>query len=345
MSTASLQQYLIFLDKNRNLVTVSYSLHTPLDPSAINNTPLLLNNGAALNNACWNKDFINSLATYRPVVCKEHRGEGGALLDGRIDYPNIPNLNNSQILLTEEDKIKYGFELPLDYSLVDSADDAIKLMTTLFPNHSKFHFGGLSQGGMITQLIAVYYPEYCKSICLLGTTSDAVSGMGVDSGSSLIDVKKQLLMRTSASTLPQTEADKQFVNIMEGVSLLPLVMPEKCWGKALLAKPEAKKIIEESIPILPRRSLHSISSHVASCFIHHLAAHPLYHKKLSAEIPFLIIHGEADPIFDHNSTIAEYKSVLPDAKIISIEEAGHIVCAEPIAKAITIEAMNEFMNT
>ena len=56
----------------------------------------------------------------------------------------------------------------MQYDLSDMAKDAVSLMDSL--NIEKAHIVGASMGGMITQIIALDYPERVKSITPIMTT-------------------------------------------------------------------------------------------------------------------------------------------------------------------------------
>ena len=65
-------------------------------------------------------------------------------------------------------KFKFSESSSVQYDLSDMAKDAVSLMDSL--NIEKAHIVGASMGGMITQIIALDYPERVKSITPIMTT-------------------------------------------------------------------------------------------------------------------------------------------------------------------------------
>ena len=67
-----------------------------------------------------------------------------------------------------KETFKFSESSSVQYDLSDMAKDAVSLMDSL--NIEKAHIVGVSMGGMITQIIAIDYPERVKSITPIMTT-------------------------------------------------------------------------------------------------------------------------------------------------------------------------------
>jgi len=157
-------RFFVYEDGSGCLVRLRYQLLIPNDPKKQVAIPLLLENGAGARLDRW-FGFDHPLAAERPVILKDHRGEGEVLDDGGAVHHDVTDYQ-----LTLEQKIKHGIELSDEIPFKEFAHDSVSLARYLYPQHKKIHYAGLSLGGVVTQLIGVFYPESVASLTLLATS-------------------------------------------------------------------------------------------------------------------------------------------------------------------------------
>tara|TARA_B100000035_G_scaffold70235_1_gene57639 strand:- start:2941 stop:3894 length:954 start_codon:yes stop_codon:yes gene_type:complete len=156
-----------------------------------NKETILLIMGANANCLHWDQEFIDQLVEndYH-VVRFDNRDVGKSTWFGKEPTFNkfikiLPSfllkmIVNSIFGLAVDDKGKFKFSesTPTQYNLSDMAQDAVSLMDVL--KIEKAHIIGASMGGMITQIIALDYPERVLSITPImtspGIQNESLSG-------------------------------------------------------------------------------------------------------------------------------------------------------------------------
>mgnify|MGYP001158143889 CR=1 FL=1 len=156
-----------------------------------NQETILLIMGANANCMQWDREFIDQLVLndYH-VVRFDNRDVGKSTWFGKEPTFNkfikiLPNfllkmIVNSIFGLAVDDKGRFKFSesTPTQYNLLDMAQDAVSLMDVL--KIKKAHIIGASMGGMITQIIALDYPERVLSITPImtspGIQNESLSG-------------------------------------------------------------------------------------------------------------------------------------------------------------------------
>ena len=147
----------------------------------INNETVLLIMGANANCKQWPQEFIDELTekNFR-VVIFDNRDVGKSSWFGKEPTYNkflkiLPEFFLEIIVnrifglaVDNKGKFKFSESSSVQYDLSDMAKDAVSLMDSL--NIEKAHIVGASMGGMITQIIALDYPERVKSITPIMTT-------------------------------------------------------------------------------------------------------------------------------------------------------------------------------
>lgn len=145
------------------------------------NETILLIMGANANCKVWDLDFINKLVSNNfRVIRFDNRDVGKSTRIGKEPLLNmvlkfLPSFILKRIVniifglaVDENGKFKFNEFASVQYDLSDMAKDAISLMDYL--NIEKAHIIGASMGGMITQIIALDYPERVLSITPIMTT-------------------------------------------------------------------------------------------------------------------------------------------------------------------------------
>ena len=147
----------------------------------INNETILLIMGANANCKQWPQEFIDELTAKNfRVVIFDNRDVGKSSWFGKEPTYNkflkiLPEFFLEIIVnrifglaVDNKGKFKFSEASSVQYDLSDMAKDAVSLMDSL--NIEKAHIVGASMGGMITQIIALDYPERVKSITPIMTT-------------------------------------------------------------------------------------------------------------------------------------------------------------------------------
>ena len=145
------------------------------------NETILLIMGANANCKQWPQEFIDELISrdFR-VIRFDNRDVGKSTWFGKEPRYNkflkvLPSFLLKSIVnrifglvVDKKGKFKFNQSANVQYDLLDMAKDAVSLMDSL--NIEKAHIVGASMGGMITQIIALDYPERVKSITPIMTT-------------------------------------------------------------------------------------------------------------------------------------------------------------------------------
>ena len=147
----------------------------------INNETILLIMGANANCKQWPQEFIDELTAKNfRVIRFDNRDVGKSSWFGKEPTYNkflkiLPEFFLEIIVnrifglaVDNKGKFKFSEASSVQYDLSDMAKDAVSLMDSL--NIEKAHIVGASMGGMITQIIALDYPERVKSITPIMTT-------------------------------------------------------------------------------------------------------------------------------------------------------------------------------
>ena len=152
---------------------------------------ILLIMGANANCMQWDREFIDQLvANDYHVVRFDNRDVGKSTWFGKEPAFNkilkiFPNFLLRMIVnsifglaVDEKGRFKFSESSPAQYDLSDMAKDAVSLMDTL--KIDKAHIIGASMGGMITQIVALDYPERVLSITPImtspGVQNESLSG-------------------------------------------------------------------------------------------------------------------------------------------------------------------------
>ncbi len=155
------------------------------------NDTILLIMGANANCKQWDQEFIDQLVSHDfHLVRFDNRDVGKSTWFGKEPVFNkflkiLPNFLLRMIVnsifglaVDAEGKFKFSDSSSVKYDLSDMAKDAVSLMDAL--KIEKAHIIGASMGGMITQIIALDYPERVMSITPImtspGVQNESLSG-------------------------------------------------------------------------------------------------------------------------------------------------------------------------
>ena len=282
---------------------------------------ILLIMGANANCMHWDQEFIDQLvANGYHVVRFDNRDVGKTTWFGKEPAFNkilkiLPNFLLKMIVnsifglaVDEKGRFKFSESTPTQYSLSDMAKDAVSLMDSL--KIEKAHIIGASMGGMITQIIALDYPEKVLSITPImtspGIQNESLSGPT----EKLIEAMK-----------------KSFVFNLKGRIEDGVVEIYRQLTGSRFPFNEDKF----------REKLKPIVDHGNNPFALHGAAVGASPDRTSRlheiDVPALIIHGTEDAILplDHGIAVADG---IKDSKRMIMEGVGHEIPEELIPEIV-----------
>ena len=286
---------------------------------------ILLIMGANANCMQWDKEFISQLvANDYHIVRFDNRDVGKSTWFGKEPAFNkllkvLPDFLLKMIVnsifglaVDKNGRFKFSESTPIQYDLSDMAKDAISLMDAL--KIEKAHIIGVSMGGMITQIIALDYPERVLSITPIMTSP------GIHN-KSLSGPTKELLeaMKKSFVFNLKGRVEDGVVEIYRQLTGTRFPFNEQEF----------------------REKLKPVISHGNNPFALHgaaVGASPDRTSRLQEiKVPTLVIHGTEDAILplDHGIAVADG---ITDSKRMIMEGVGH-----EIPKELLPEIINEII--
>ncbi len=276
---------------------------------------ILLIMGANANCKQWDDDFIDRLVSYNfHVVRFDNRDVGKSTRIGKEPIYNkllklLPTfllklIVNSIFGLAVDvnGKFKFNDASQVKYDLSDMAKDAVSLMDVL--NIEKAHIIGASMGGMITQIIALEYPERVLSITPIMTSP------GIQN-ESLSGPTQELLEAMKNSFVFNLKG-----RIEDGV----VAIYRQLTGSRF---PFNEQDFREKIKPVIAHGNNPFALHGAA-----IGASPDRTSRLhEIKVPTLVIHGTEDAILplDHGIAVA---NGIKDSKKMIMEGVGHEIPEE-----------------
>ena len=282
---------------------------------------ILLIMGANANCMQWDQEFIDQLvANDFHVVRFDNRDIGKTTWFGKEPAFNkflkiLPNFLLKMIVnsifglaVDEKGRFKFSESTPTQYDLLDMAKDAVSLMDVL--KIEKAHIIGASMGGMITQIIALDYPERVLSITPImtspGVQNDSLSGPTKE----LLDAMK-----------------KSFVFNLKGrIEDGVVEIYRQLTGSRF---PFNEQEFREKLKPVIAHGNNPFSLHGAA-----VGASPDRTSRLyEIKVPTLVIHGTEDAILplDHGIAVADG---ITDSKRMIMEGVGHEIPEELLPEII-----------
>tara|TARA_B100000035_G_scaffold313909_1_gene328729 strand:- start:1461 stop:2411 length:951 start_codon:yes stop_codon:yes gene_type:complete len=284
------------------------------------NATILLIMGANANCKQWDQVFIDQLVSNNfHVVRFDNRDVGKSSWFGKEPAFNkflkiLPSfllkiIVNSIFGLAVDENGKFKFNNSLvRYDLADMAKDAVSLMDSL--KIEKAHIIGASMGGMITQIIALDYPERVLSITPIMTSP------GIQN-EELSGPSKQLLeaMKKSFVFNLKGRVEDGVVEIYRQLTGSRFPFNEK-------------KFREKLIPVVEHGN-NPFSLHGAA-----VGASPDRSSRLSEiNMPTLVIHGTEDAILPLDHGIALADGIKGSRRLI-MDGVGHEIPEEMLSEII-----------
>ena len=285
------------------------------------NDSILLIMGANANCKQWDQEFIDQLVSNDfHVIRVDNRDVGKSTWFGKEPAFNkflkiLPIFLLRMIVnrifglaVDAEGKFKFSKSTPNQYDLSDMAKDAVSLMDVL--KIEKAHVIGASMGGMITQIIALDYPEKVLSITPImtspGIQNDSLSGP-----------TKELLEAMKKSFVFNLKG-----RIEDGV----VEIYRQLTGSRF---PFNEKEFREKLKPVIEHGSNPFALHGAA-----VGASPDRTSRLhEIKIPALIIHGTEDAILplDHGIAVADG---IVDSRRMIMEGVGHEIPEELLPEII-----------
>ena len=282
---------------------------------------ILLIMGANANCMHWDQEFIDQLvANDYHVVRFDNRDVGKTTWFGKEPTLNkllkiLPNFLLKMIVnsifglaVDEKGRFKFSESTPIQYNLSDMAKDAVSLMDSL--KIDKAHIIGASMGGMITQIIALDYPERVLSITPIMTTP------GIQN-ESLSGPTEELLEAMKKSFVFNLKG-----RIEDGV----VEIYRQLTGSRF---PFNEDKFRENLKPIVAHGNNPFALHGAA-----VGASPDRTSRLhEIDVPALIIHGTEDAILplDHGVAVADG---IKDSKRMIMEGVGHEIPEELIPEIV-----------
>ena len=285
------------------------------------NETILLIMGANANCKQWDDEFINQLVSRNfHVVRFDNRDVGKSTKFGKEPTFNkflkiLPNFLLKMIVnsifglaVDENGRFKFSESSSIQYDLLDMAKDAVSLMDAL--KIEKAHIIGASMGGMITQIIALDYPEKVLSITPImtspGVQNESLSGPTHE----LLEAMK-----------------KSFVFNLKGrVEDGVVEIYRQLTGSRF---PFNEQEFREKLKPVIAHGNNPFSLHGAA-----VGASPDRTSRLhEIKVPTLVIHGTEDAILplDHGIAVADG---ITDSKRMIMEGVGHEIPEELLPEII-----------
>ncbi|MFL2735724.1 MAG: alpha/beta fold hydrolase [Gammaproteobacteria bacterium] len=285
------------------------------------NETILLIMGANANCKQWDQDFIDKLVFNNFYVIRfDNRDVGKSTWIGKEPFFNkflkffpsflLKLIVNSifGLAVDAEGKFKFNNTSQTKYNLSDMAKDAVSLMDAL--KIKKAHIIGASMGGMITQIIALDYPERVLSITTIMTSP------GIQN-ESLSGPTKELLEAMKKSFVFNLKG-----RIEDGV----VEIYRQLTGSRF---PFNEQKFREKLKPVIEHGNNPFALHGAA-----VGASPDRTSRLhEIKVPALIIHGTEDAILplDHGIAVADG---ITDSKRMIMDGVGHEIPEELLPEII-----------
>ena len=259
-------------------------------------TPLVMISGFGSQLVDWPQNFIDKLIQNKiRVIIFDNRDVGlSHKFSGEIieDQKLIWRYSYSREKLSKEIK-----KPKIPYTLTDMANDCLNILNAL--DIDKAHVLGISMGGMIAQLFAFNYPDRCKSL---------ISVMSTSGNPELPRPSKKVI---DGLTLQPKSSIKE--DVIENN-----LMTRKLWASPKY--PTSEEVLRENFSYRYDRMYYPEGLTRQYAAIGDDGDRTLRLKKIS--LPSLILHGDADNLVPLQAGIDTHKNI-DRSKIEILEGWGH----------------------
>ncbi len=248
---------------NANGLSLCYEIFEAAEKT--HTVPLILIRGLGTQMIQWPPAFIDYFtAAGLDVIVFDNRDVGES---SKLDAAGVPDI--MALLASEKMNGDGGAAFPVPYQIADMADDVIGLMDAL--DIEKAHIFGMSLGGMVAQHLAFSHSARIeKLICVMSSSGDpslprpAASELilpDADDEAALIDYMTESLNEHASPAFPTPEETRRALAI---------------------------KIIQRSYH--PQGVVRQMAAAIADG--------ARTQRLKSINIPFMVIHGDADTLID-----------------------------------------------
>ncbi len=244
--------------------------------------PLLLAMGLGAQLISWPDEFVDGLRRRGFFVIRYDNRDSGL----STTFEGLPDFT----------ALFAGDPSSASYRVEDMADDAAGLLDEL--DIARTHVVGASMGGMITQALVINHGERCLSACsIMSTTGDR--SVGAPTGEAM-----RALLRPMANSREEAVEASLAGSKVIGSPGYPVDEP--------LLRDRAEAAYDRAYrPEGTARQLGAI-----------LASPDRTEGLRGVRLPFLVIHGEADPLVTPSGGQATAAAV-PGAKLLTLPGMGH----------------------
>jgi pimeloyl-ACP methyl ester carboxylesterase len=267
---------------------------------------MLLVMGLSGQMIAWDEEFCAALAGRGYWVIRFDNRDVG--LSTRFDQAGVPDG------LALMQAVARGEAVEAPYLLCDMAADATGLLDAL--EIESAHIVGVSMGGMITQEMAIHYPDRVRTI-----TSIMSSTGGPDLPPPQPEAAAVLVARAPTDRGEYLDHSVQIWQVLNGPAI-PL--------DEELAREKAGRAFDRGLS--PEGTMRQLAAVLASG--------SRKESLKEVDIPTLVIHGDADPLVPVEAGI-DTANAVPGAELLLIEGMGHSIpppIAPRIIDAITCHA-------
>jgi pimeloyl-ACP methyl ester carboxylesterase len=255
--------------------------------------PLLLVMGLGAQLIAWPEAFVQGLRDRGYFIIRFDNRDSGL----SSKWEGTPDIMS---LLT-------GDATTAPYTVEDMADDAAALLAQL--GISKAHVVGVSMGGMITQALVIHHPDHFLSAAsIMSTTGDR--SVGAPTGEAMT-----ALLRPIATSRDEAIEASVAASVVIGSPKYPT-------DDAMLRQRASSAYDRSYAPDGTVRQLAAI-----------LASPDRTEGLRGVHLPFLVVHGEDDPLVTLSGGRATAAAV-PGATLVTIPGMGHDL-PEPLWGEIT----------
>jgi pimeloyl-ACP methyl ester carboxylesterase len=255
--------------------------------------PLLLVMGLGAQLIAWPEAFVQGLRDRGYFIIRFDNRDSGL----SSKWEGTPDIMS---LLT-------GDATTAPYTVEDMADDAAALLAQL--GISKAHVVGVSMGGMITQALVIHHPDHFLSAAsIMSTTGDR--SVGAPTGEAMT-----ALLRPIATSRDEAIEASVAASVVIGSPKYPT-------DEAMLRQRASSAYDRSYAPDGTVRQLAAI-----------LASPDRTEGLRGVHLPFLVVHGEDDPLVTLSGGRATAAAV-PGATLVTIPGMGHDL-PEPLWGEIT----------
>ncbi len=260
------------------------------DPQA---PPLLLVMGLGVQMLGWPDDFCAELANSGYFVVRfDNRDVGRS-----THFDQVPRPRRRQLA----GNLLFGRNFPTGYTLEDMADDAVALLDKL--GIAQAHLIGASMGGMISQIVALNYPDRVRSLTsIMSTTSERDLPNATAKATAMLARPRSANFDTY---LKNTISAFAYMNgttyAFEEDRMRDYI--KRAWQRSSSSQGVLRQMAAISNTQGRRQRLRSLT------------------------VPTLIIHGDADPLVPYRHGI-DTAEAIPTARLVTVRGMGHTLPRE-----------------